>query len=287
MSAYAKSLQEQICSKLSQLDGKKFHEDQWQHDEGGGGYSRIIENGNIFEKGGVNISAVNGKLPQEIASHFKKRPMEFLASGISLVLHPFSPRIPTIHMNLRYFETEDHDSWFGGGIDMTPYYPHEEDFSHFHTILKKTVNDITPNNYLRYKRECDDYFTIKHRNEMRGIGGIFFDYLKDKPEKYFRLIKNVGNQFLSSYLPIVERRKQEHFSKADKNFQLMRRGRYVEFNLVYDRGTLFGLKTNGRIESIFMSLPMHVSYPYNYQPPENTPYQTMSQYYQPNNWAQM
>ena len=169
----------------------------------------------------------------------------------------------------------------GEEIDMTPYYPHEEDFSHFHTTLKKAVNDVTPNNYLRYKRECDDYFTIKHRNEMRGIGGIFFDYLKDKPEKYFRLIKNIGSQFLSSYLPIVERRKQENFSKADKNFQLMRRGRYVEFNLVYDRGTLFGLKTNGRIESIFMSLPMHVSYPYNYQPPENTPHQTMSQYYQP------
>ncbi len=280
MIEYTKNLQEEICHEMALLDKNEFLEDEWKHVEGGGGCSKILENGNIFEKAGVNTSAVQGKLPKDIASYFKKEIMSFAACGISLVLHPFSPRIPTIHMNVRYFEMEDKDSWFGGGVDMTPYYPHREDFLHFHRTLKKAVEDVMPNSYDEYRKKCDEYFTIKHRKEMRGIGGIFFDYLKDDHETHFELIKSVGDHFLASYSPIVEKRKEESFSDEDKNFQLVRRGRYVEFNLLYDRGTLFGLKTNGRVQSILMSLPMHASYPYNYQPAKNSPYEKMSNYYQ-------
>ena len=284
MLGYIKGLQEKICSKLESLDKGSFHEDEWEHKEGGGGNSRILENGSIFEKGGVNISAVYGNLSEEIALHLKKKPMKFAACGISLVLHPFSPRIPTVHMNIRYFEMEDHDSWFGGGIDMTPYYPHEDDFFYFHDVLRNAVEAVMPGRYHEYKKNCDEYFTIKHRNEMRGIGGIFFDYLRDDHPTHFQLVQNIGEHFLPGYVPIVTKRKDERFSEADKSFQLIRRGRYVEFNLIYDRGTLFGLKTNGRIESILMSLPMHVAYRYDYQPPKGTPYETMTHYYQPRDW---
>ena len=247
MNSYVSNLQDKICQKIEEVDGKKFHTDIWQREEGGGGRSNAILGGCIFEKGGVNISSVHGILPGEIASHLNKDEMGFAACGLSLVIHPNSPKVPTVHMNIRYFEMEDKDSWFGGGIDLTPYYPYKEDFIYFHKTLKDTVDGVLPNHYLKYKKECDHYFTIQHRNEMRGIGGVFFDYLRGDHKLYFKFVKLVGDNFLKTYIPLVDKRKDEPFSQADKDFQLIRRGRYVEFNLVYDRGTLFGLKTKGRI----------------------------------------
>ena len=288
MNSYISSLQNRICNKIEEIDGKKFYSDIWEREEGGGGRSNIILEGNIFEKGGVNISWVHGALPKEIASHFgKKDEIGFTACGLSLVVHPDSPRIPTIHMNVRYFETEDKDSWFGGGIDLTPYYPYEEDFIFFHKTLRNTVDRVLPDQYQKYKEKCDHYFFIKHREEMRGVGGIFFDYLKENPELYFKFVRAVGDDFLKAYIPILEKRKNEKFSQSDKDFQLIQRGRYAEFNLVYDRGTLFGLKTNGRIESILMPLPPYASFPYNYSPPEGSVYQKMMKYYQATDWVDL
>ena len=285
MEAYIAGLQKRICADLEKLDGKKFHTDLWKRQEGGGGRSNILLGGNVFEKAGVNISSVHGILPQEIASHLGKKEMNFFACGLSLVIHPESPRIPTIHLNIRYFEMEDQDAWFGGGVDLTPYYPHEEDFISFHKGLRDMVEGILPGHYQKYKAECDRYFMIRHRAEMRGIGGIFFDYLKKDLKLYFRLVKAVGENFSGIYLPIVLNRRKEKFTQDDKHFQLIRRGRYVEFNLLYDRGTLFGLKTNGRVESILMSLPPYVAFPYTYTS-KNPVHQRMVKFYQPTDWIE-
>lgn len=283
MENYIIQLQEVICTEIEYRDEKRFKEDNWERHEGGGGKTKIIE-GKTFEKGGVNISKIFGKLPEQIAQQFKIEPQEFAACGLSLVLHPYSPKIPTTHMNIRYFETESGKSWFGGGIDLTPYFPHTEDFIFFHKSLKTAVNSIHPEFYGMFKPECDDYFTIKHRNEMRGIGGIFFDYLPGEDARHLELIKAAGDAFLPSYLPIVEKRKDEAFTEDDKEFQLIRRGRYVEFNLIYDRGTTFGLKTGGRIESILMSLPPEVKFKYSWNPAPGTPHFEMQNYYQPAKW---
>jgi len=262
---YIHQLQDTITSKIEEIDGKAtFEEDLWKRPEGGGGRTRVIENGAIFEKGGVNISAVHGELPEALRKNFKVEQGDFFACGLSLVLHPKNPFIPTVHANWRYFEMYDKEGnivtqWFGGGQDLTPYYLFDEDATHFHTICKTACDKHHPEFYPKHKETCDKYFWNAHRDEARGVGGLFFDYLKETDEfsmkDRFDFVTEVGNSFLKSYIPIVKRRKNIEYTQAHKDWQEVRRGRYVEFNLVHDRGTLFGLKTNGRIESILMSLP--------------------------------
>ena len=281
MENYIKILQGQICQGLETQDTKKFQRDEWLRPEGGGGLTCVIQDGIVFEKGGVNISSVHGTLPAEMASRLHTKEQEFGACGLSLVIHPVSPKLPTIHMNVRYFEMADGNFWYGGGIDLTPYYPDLESFKHFHQTLKSACDVVDKNLYPKYKVECDRYFYISHRNEMRGIGGIFFDYLKNDNKTHFALVQQVGNSFLDAYLPIIKNHKNDSFDADDKQFQLIRRGRYVEFNLVYDRGTLFGLKTNGRVESILMSLPKEVNFIYDWQPKAGSAHEKMMAYYQP------
>ncbi len=273
---YIQDLQDTITKRLEELDGKaKFREDLWDREEGGGGRTRVIENGAVFEKGGVNISAVFGPLAPAMQQYFKVGDVDFFACGLSLVLHPKNPMVPTVHANWRYFEMYDKagniiDQWFGGGQDLTPYYLFEEDASHFHQICKKSCDHHDPSFYKRYKKQCDKYFWNTHRGEARGIGGLFFDYCRATDEKtiedWYNFVTEVGDSFLDAYLPITERRKDISYTQANRTWQEIRRGRYVEFNLVHDKGTLFGLKTNGRIESILMSLPPHVQWVYDHQP---------------------
>ena len=274
--SYILSLQDQICAALEAQDGTaKFREDLWDRPEGGGGRTRVIENGAVFEKGGVNISAVHGKLPDSMQKLFNVGEADFFACGLSLVIHPKNPMVPTVHANWRYFEMYDADgtvinSWFGGGQDLTPYYLFDEDAVHFHTICKNACDKHDPTFYDKYKKQCDDYFWNAHRHEARGIGGLFFDYLKETPEMsmeaWYNFVTEVGNSFVKSYVPIVEKRKNLPSTDENRKWQEIRRGRYVEFNLVHDKGTLFGLKTNGRIESILMSLPPHVQWIYDHHP---------------------
>jgi len=273
---YIIDLQDTITSSLEEVDGKaKFKQDIWEREEGGGGRTRVIENGKVFEKGGVNISAVHGKLPKAMQSYFGVGDVDFFACGLSLVLHPKNPMVPTVHANWRYFEMYDStgavvDSWFGGGQDLTPYYLFDEDAIHFHSVCKKSCDKHNETLYPLYKKKCDEYFYNAHRREGRGIGGLFFDYCKATEQmsmdQWYSFVTEVGNSFLEAYTPIVERRKNMPYSQEQKNWQEIRRGRYVEFNLVHDKGTLFGLKTNGRIESILMSLPPQVQWKYDHQP---------------------
>ncbi|TYP76237.1 oxygen-dependent coproporphyrinogen oxidase [Aquimarina intermedia] len=273
---YIQDLQDTITSQLEQLDGvAKFKEDLWERPEGGGGRTRVIENGAVFEKGGVNISGVHGALPPAMQSYFKVGDLDFFACGLSLVLHPKNPMVPTVHANWRYFEMYDKsgtivDSWFGGGQDLTPYYLFDEDATHFHTICKTACDAHDPDFYAEYKQKCDTYFYNPHRSEGRGVGGLFFDYCKATDsismEQWYDFVTTVGDSFLRAYIPIVERRKEQPYTKEQRDWQEVRRGRYVEFNLVHDKGTLFGLKTNGRIESILMSLPPRVQWHYNHHP---------------------
>ena len=277
---HIENLQDSITSKIEEIDGlAKFEEDIWQRQEGGGGRTRIIENGAIFEKGGVNISAVHGELPEVLRKQFNVDEGTFFACGLSLVLHPINPMIPTVHANWRYFEMYDTTGkmvtqWFGGGQDLTPYYLFDEDAIHFHTVCKNVCDSYSPDFYSTFKKNCDDYFWNAHRDEARGVGGLFFDYLKATNSftilDRYNFVTAVGASFLESYLPIVQKRKDIPFTISQKDWQEIRRGRYVEFNLVHDRGTLFGLKTNGRIESILMSLPPIVQWKYNYSPEENS-----------------
>lgn len=274
--SYIQQLQVSITSRLEEIDGEaKFREDLWEREEGGGGRTRVIENGAVFEKGGVNISAVHGPLPPAMQQYFKVGEVDFFACGLSLVLHPVNPMVPTVHANWRYFEMYDKtgkviDQWFGGGQDLTPYYLFEEDATHFHQICKRACDVHDPQFYAKFKKQCDEYFWNSHRNEARGIGGLFFDYCKATEERnieqWYDFVTTVGNSFLEAYVPIVERRKNLRYSTENRTWQEIRRGRYVEFNLVHDKGTLFGLKTNGRIESILMSLPPHVQWVYDHQP---------------------
>ncbi|CAM1346633.1 oxygen-dependent coproporphyrinogen oxidase [Tenacibaculum crassostreae] len=278
--AYIQQLQDTITSKLEEVDGKaKFQEDLWKRTEGGGGRTRVIENGNIFEKGGVNISAVHGELPEVLRKQFGVESGDFFACGLSLVIHPKNPFVPTVHANWRYFEMYDGEGnivtqWFGGGQDLTPYYLFEEDAVHFHSVCKEACDKHHSDFYPKFKETCDTYFWNAHRNEARGLGGLFFDYLKETEEfsmqGRYDFVTEVGNSFLNSYVPIVERRKNIAYTQEHKDWQEVRRGRYVEFNLVHDRGTLFGLKTNGRIESILMSLPPTVQWIYNHHPEEGS-----------------
>jgi coproporphyrinogen III oxidase len=265
--AYFESLQTTICSALEELDGKaKFGKDAWERGEGGGGLTCVLEDGAVFEKAGIGVSTVFGPMPESIARKLNVEPTDFFATGISLVIHPRNPMVPTVHMNYRYFERGGGDSWFGGGSDLTPYYLFEQDARHFHNALKQACDSVDASFYHQFKKGCDDYFFIKHRNEARGVGGIFFDYLRGDSEKHFALARAGGDAFLESYIPIVKRRMHEPWGEQERNWQLLRRGRYVEFNLVYDRGTTFGLETQGRIESILMSLPPHADWRYNVEP---------------------
>ncbi|MGB0778300.1 MAG: oxygen-dependent coproporphyrinogen oxidase [Flavobacteriaceae bacterium] len=274
--AYINNLQDKICAAVEQVDGKaKFKEDLWDRPEGGGGRTRVITNGKVFEKGGVNISAVHGDLPELMQKKLGVDKAKFFACGLSLVLHPENPKVPTVHANWRYFEMYNEDgsiadSWFGGGQDLTPYYVFDQDVVHFHQVCKNACDPFDLNYYPLYKKQCDEYFYNSHRNEGRGVGGLFFDYLKTSDQKsmqdHYDFVTSVGDSFIESYIPIVERRKNLPFTFAQKDWQEIRRGRYVEFNLVHDRGTIFGLKTNGRIESILMSLPPKVQWRYDYHP---------------------
>lgn len=273
---YIQKLQDKITATLEELDGKAvFREDLWTREEGGGGRTRVIEDGEVFEKGGVNISKVHGPLPPAMQQYFKVGNVNFFACGLSLVLHPKNPMVPTVHANWRYFEMYDQggntiDSWFGGGQDMTPYYLFEEDARHFHQVCKEACERHDPEFYGEYKQKCDEYFWNAHRDEARGIGGLFFDYCKASEgmsmEDWYSFVTDVGNSFLDAYVPIIERRRNLPFSEPQRTWQEIRRGRYVEFNLVHDKGTLFGLKTNGRIESILMSLPPKVQWVYDHNP---------------------
>jgi coproporphyrinogen III oxidase len=312
---FLRQLQDQICAGLETMDGLgKFQEDSWERAEGGGGRSRIMQAGAILEQGGVGFSEVWGEhLPPSILA---QRPdaegHRWFATGTSMVLHPRSPYIPTVHLNYRYFEAGP-VWWFGGGADLTPYYPFPEDAAHFHRTLKQACDRHHPEYYPTFKLWCDEYFYLKHRQETRGVGGLFFDYQDGQGELYrgsdpkgpagihsaqlgqiaprswteiFAFAQDCGQAFLASYLPIVERRKETPYGDRERQFQLYRRGRYVEFNLVYDRGTIFGLQTNGRTESILMSLPPLVRWEYGYQPQPNTPEAELySTFLKPQDWA--
>ena len=319
---FVQKLQDDICQGLEQLDGKaRFQEDNWERAEGGGGRTRVIQNGRVFEQGGVNFSEVWGDtLPPSILT---QRPEaaghDFFATGTSMVLHPRNPYVPTVHLNYRYFEAGP-VWWFGGGADLTPYYPFAEDAIHFHQTIKQACDAHHSEYYPTFKRWCDEYFYLKHRQEARGIGGIFFDYQDHRGKLYcgphhdgqaaiysdrqgrsnakgvgcvsrnwedlFAFVQSCGNSFLPAYLPIAERRQGTEYGERERNFQLYRRGRYVEFNLVYDRGTIFGLQTKGRTESILMSLPPLVRWEYCYSPEPGTPEAQLSEtFLKPQDWV--
>lgn len=274
--SYIKSLQDTITQSLENEDGfVRFKEDTWQRPGGGGGRTRVIENGAVFEKGGVNISEVFGTLPTSMQEQLKVTHSDFFACGISLVIHPKNPMVPTVHANFRYFELYDNDKnvvdqWFGGGLDLTPYYLFEEDATHFHHVCKRVCDIHDVDFYADYKKKCDEYFWNHHRDEARGIGGLFFDYCRPNKKhdlnSWYAFVSDMGTHFLDAYLPIVQKRKNLPFTQAHRKWQELRRGRYVEFNLVHDKGTLFGLKTKGRIESILMSLPPTVQWAYDVHP---------------------
>jgi coproporphyrinogen III oxidase len=270
-------LQDEICVAIEKTDSQgKFQQDLWSREGGGGGRSRIMNNGRIIEKGGVNFSAVHGELPEQVKSVLQfEGTANFFATGVSIVMHPHNPFVPIIHMNVRYFEMSDGRKWFGGGIDLTPHYINEEDARFFHQNLKTTCDQFNPQYYTDFKKWADDYFFITHRNETRGVGGIFFDRLIEKEgfsfDDRWSFVKAVGSTFAPVYTELMSRNFEKPFSQQNKEWQFIRRGRYVEFNLVYDKGTKFGLETNGRIESILMSLPPLAAWPYDYQPEEGSP----------------
>lgn len=282
---FFRQLQSRLCDSFENADGGvRFVEDRWEREGGGGGCTRVIENGALFEKGGINFSCVFGELPEAFAARIERgEGREFFATGISLVLHPLNPHVPTIHANLRYLE-KGNAAWFGGGTDLTPYYPVSEDVIHFHRTLKDVCDRHDAGYYPRFKKWCDEYFYIKHRGEARGVGGIFFDYLEGDLEQLFQFVRDVGEKLEEAYLPIVSRTRDRGFSAAERDFQLIRRGRYAEFNLVYDRGTIFGLETRGRTESILMSLPPLARWEYNFQAKPGSPEAEACKFFQPQEW---
>ncbi|HUH73604.1 MAG TPA: oxygen-dependent coproporphyrinogen oxidase [Chitinophagales bacterium] len=294
ISSWFKELQNNITESLSAVDGLgTFQSDLWERAEGGGGDTRIILNGNVFEKGGVNFSHVHGKLPEVLKSETRTADF-FHATGVSIVIHPNHPMVPIIHMNVRYFEMRDHqngnvvDAWFGGGIDLSPAYPNEEDVLFFHQYLKDACDRHDMTYYAKFKKWCDEYFTIVHRHQMRGVGGVFFDHMRGDEEKsmedIFAFVQDIGNAFVPIYTEVVERNRSKSFGDTNKKWQLMRRGYYTEFNLVYDKGTHFGLKSNGRIESILMSLPPQAEWVYNFVPEEKSAEFESLAYFQPRDW---
>ncbi|MEO1482818.1 MAG: oxygen-dependent coproporphyrinogen oxidase [Myxococcota bacterium] len=277
MESMVRSVQDQICEAISRVDGNDFREDSWEREGGGGGTSRVLQDGNVFEKAGVNVSVVYGRLSPEAARQMGggkslgDDELDFFATGVSVVIHPHNPMAPTAHCNYRYFERGDGSKdgawWFGGGADLTPSYLFDEDAVHFHQVHKDACERHDSEFYPRFKKWCDEYFFIKHRGEARGIGGIFFDDLHDRdPDALFAFSKECAEAFVPAYVPLVERRKHMSFSEEHQRWRELRRGRYVEFNLVYDRGTTFGLRTGGRIESILMSLPLHARWEYDVRP---------------------
>ncbi len=289
ISEWLKNLQDSICKSLEQADGlSKFEEENWAREEGGGGRTRIIKEGNVIEKGGVLFSAVSGDAPdflfkeQEHSNVSKQKSQvkpQFFATGVSIVIHPKNPMVPIIHMNIRYFEMDNGVKWLGGGIDLTPHYIFEEDAKFFHTQLKTVCDKHNANYYPKFKKWADDYFYISHRKETRGIGGIFFDRLNTDAEsnnyrmsfeKNFAFWQDVGKAFAPTYVELISRNKNKTFTEKNKEWQLLRRGRYVEFNLIYDKGTKFGLETNGRVESILMSLPKTAGWEYDFKPAKNS-----------------
>lgn len=292
---YLLQLQEKITQALIKTDGSlRLSEDVWKRKEGGGGQSHVMQGGKIFEQAGINFSHVHGNvLPPSATAH---RPelagKSFQALGDSLVIHPLNPYVPTTHMNVRFFIAEKNSAdpvwWFGGGFDLTPYYGFEEDARYWHETAKAACDEFGSDVYSKYKQWCDEYFFIKHRQEPRGIGGLFFDDLNEWGfDKCFLFMKSIGDHFLEAYLPIVERRKNMAYGECERNFQLYRRGRYVEFNLVYDRGTLFGLQSGGRTESILMSLPPQVRWQYNWQPEPGSPEAELyEKFLKPRDWIQ-
>jgi coproporphyrinogen III oxidase len=272
---YLQNLQSKIVEAVELVDGKNFLQDSWQRPEGGGGTSCLLEEGHVFERAGVGFSHVLGsKLPPSAsAAHPEAAGRPWEAMGVSLVFHPRNPYVPTVHMNVRFFVAKTQNNadadiwWFGGGMDLTPYYGFEEDAIHFHRTNKTALDAFDPAYYQKFKKECDEYFYLKHRKEPRGIGGIFFDDFNELEfEQSFALQRAVGDSFLNAYLPIVQRRKDTPYGERERDFQAYRRGRYVEFNLVYDRGTLFGLQSNGRTESILLSMPPIVKWRYDWKP---------------------
>ena len=292
---YFVGLQSGIVQALESLDGQAFALDQWERPEGGGGISRVIEEGALFERGGCNFSHVIGdRLPPSASAH---RPelagRRWEAMGVSLVLHPRNPYVPTVHMNVRLFMTftsdqqdRDVDGWCGGGMDLTPYYGFEDDARHFHLQCKNALDPFGKQWQPRFKRWCDEYFFLKHRQEARGVGGIFFDDLSEPSlEEAFALTRSVGDSFLDAYVPIVEKRRSTAYGERERDFQAYRRGRYVEFNLVFDRGTLFGLQSQGRTESILMSMPPIVKWRYNWRPEPDSPEASLYELIKPKDWV--
>jgi len=292
---YLLNLQDNICQGLEQLEpGPRFLEDNWQRPEGGGGRTRVVTNSKVFEQAGVNFSHVSGDTlpPSATAQRPELTGRSFEAMGVSLVIHPANPYVPTSHANVRFFVASKPGSepvwWFGGGFDLTPYYPFKEDVVHWHTIAKTACDSFGKDYYSRFKKWCDEYFYLRHRDETRGVGGLFFDDFDEKDfEHSFGFMKSVGDHYLGAYLPIVEKRKNIPYTDRERDFQLYRRGRYVEFNLVYDRGTLFGLQSGGRTESILMSLPPLVKWRYNWSPEPGSPEADLYQnYLKPGNWLE-
>jgi coproporphyrinogen III oxidase len=301
--AYFRALQDRITDALAALDGTPFREDSWRRPGGGGGRTRVLAEGTVFEKAGVNVSDVEGELRPDMAAALPGRGGRFRATGISLVLHPRSPHVPTVHANFRRIEREG-AGWFGGGADLTPYYLRDEDAVHFHRTLKTACDVHDASLFPRFKAWCDRYFFIAHRGEPRGVGGVFFDYLgagaertagepaagetalEADAERVFAFVRGVGDAFLPAYLPVVERRRHEPWTPEQRLWQLIRRGRYVEFNLIYDRGTVFGLKTDGRVESILMSLPTEARWEYGHEPTPGSPEaRTLAAIRAPRDWA--
>lgn len=281
------SVAEDICEKLEQLTNDSFLRDKWDRkdfhgNDGGGGVTRVFKSGKHIEGGAVNTSIIKGHINPEFASKLKSDDSYLEAAGVSLIIHPKNPHAPTVHMNFRYIRQGEKE-WFGGGADLTPFLPETKQFTFFHNFWKKKLDAFDPELYPKMKEECDNYFYLPHRKEMRGIGGIFYDYIEVN-ENNWKMVESLARNFIDSYLPIFEETFTRKYTEEDRAFQLYRRGRYVEFNLLYDRGTVFGLKTNGRIESILASLPPTVRYEYMHKTSENSPYRKMNEYYQAKDW---
>jgi coproporphyrinogen III oxidase len=292
MHRFAEALQDAICRSLERFEEEAhFSEDAWERDGGGGGVARVLEGGKVFEKAGVNVSAVHGELPERMAVLLKVQSAPFFATGISLVIHPRSPYVPTVHANFRYLALgsdlfSPDDQWFGGGADLTPYYPYLEDAQHFHRTWKQVCDQHAVANYEIFKRQCDEYFYLPHRGETRGVSGIFYDYVRHDPEGAFFFTREAGRAFISSYVPIVERRKDQLYGEREKEYHEIRRGRYAEFNLLFDRGTRFGIETQGRAESILMSLPPRVQWRYDWKPAPGSAEAAAAWFFQPRDWLE-
>lgn len=290
---FVEALQSRFVHDLEAVDGaESFQRDRWTREEGGGGITCILEDGRVFEKAGVNTSAVHGPLPEPVAESFGVEEGPFFATGISVVVHPRSPYVPTFHANFRYLALGDDliepdDEWFGGGADLTPHYPYLEDVRHFHSVWREVCDEHEVVDYRAYKEACDEYFYIPHREEARGVGGIFFDYERERPEAMFFFVREAGRRMSESFLPIVRARKDVEYGARERRYQSVRRGRYVEFNLVYDRGTRFGLETRGRTESVLMSMPPRAEWAYDHSWEEGTEEARAQWFFTPRDWFEV